>query len=336
MINSMVSVNRKDSTMIPKFLSGSLLFGLIVCLNPEVCFAQDPRFIVMLTSEGNGTVLGAGEYDQNASVNLVATPSLGFVFAGWSGDFNSSESNTSFLINADFNITALFGEDTSDSDNDGLSNYYELVVFDSNVSNPDTDGDGFTDFEENRTGLDPNVANGDYRALFDQSISEASTNGFNDGVAWITQNRATYDFNTSAELQYEYGYEQGFSDAVALVKENNNTLYYEWEINEFIAQATQDREDLVRSELGSGVAGLTSISQLRAERSPHAQNWYYQPGLGWLWTSQTVFPFVYFADDDQAGGPRWIYSTILDGLDDGSYFDFLTDGIIDSRYLSTP
>ena len=297
---------------------------------------QVNAYFASVNSLGGGTVDGGGQYAYGEFTTFEASPDPGYNFGFWSGGVSGGSASVTVTVTGDLEANATFVESIGDTDGDGLSDFFELTIFLSNPNLVDTDGDGFTDFEENRTGLDPNVANADYRALFDQSISEASTNGFNDGVAWITQNRATYDFNTSAELQYEYGYDQGFSDAVAMIKENNNTLYYEWEINEFVTQAAQDRNDLVRSELASGVAGLTSISQLRAERSPHAQNWYYQPGLGWLWTSQTVFPFVYFADDDQAGGPRWIYSTILEDLDDGSYFDFLSDGIIDSRYLSNP
>jgi len=329
MINSMVSVNRKHATKIPKFLIGSLLSGLSILLIPGVCFAQDPPFTVMLTSEGNGTVLGAGEYDQNASVNLLATPNLGFVFAGWSGDFNSSESNTSFIIYADFNITATFTEDISDLDDDGLSNYYELVVFDSNISNPDTDGDGFTDFEENRTGLDPNQPNTDYKLLLDSALAEANTSGFSSGLNWAYSNRKIYELNTSDELQFQYGYADGSQDALNFHINDSSVPYTELELNASRLQAEQDQLSAIHNELASGVGGLTYLQNLQKVSAPNAANWYYQPGMGWLWTSQNVYPLVYFADSNDTGGPRWIYSIRLEDVADGAYYDYLKEKIIE-------
>jgi len=286
-------------------------------------------FLVTLNIEDNGTVLGAGEYDQNASVNLVATPSLGFIFAGWSGDFNSSESNTSFLINADFNITALFGEDTSDLDNDGLSNYYELVVFDSNVSNPDTDGDGFTDFEENRTGLDPNQPNTDYKLLLDSALSEANTSGFSSGLNWAYTNRKIYELNTSDELQFQYGYADGSQDALNFHLNDPSVPFTELELNASRFQAEQDQLSAIHNALASGVGGLTYLQNLQRVSAPNAANWYYQPGMGWLWTNQDVYPLVYFADSNETGGPRWIYSIRLEDAADGAYYDYLKEKIIE-------
>ena len=293
-------------------------------------------YFASVNSLGGGAVDGGGQYAYGELTTFEATPDPGYNFGFWTGSASGGSALVNVTVTGDLDANATFLENVGDTDGDGLSDFFEITIFLSNPNLVDTDGDGFSDFDENRTGLDPNVENENYRALLDQHISDATTSGFNDGVAWITQNRSTYDFNTSAEVQYEYGYNQGFSDTIAMVKENNNSLYYEWEINEFVTQAAQDREELVRSELANGVAGLTSIAQLRAEKSPHAQNWYYQPGLGWLWTNQTVFPFVYFADSIETRDSRWLYSAILEGLDDGSYFDFLTEKIIDSGYLSNP
>jgi hypothetical protein len=39
---------------------------------------------------------------------------------------------------------------------------------------------------------------------------------------------------------------------------------------------------------------------------PHTHNWYYQPGLGWLWTTQDVFPHLYLSPDED-GSPYWLY-----------------------------
>ena len=55
----------------------------------------------------------------------------------------------------DYNITATFAQDNGDTDDDGLSNYYELALLGTNPESADTDGDGFSDLDENATGIDP-------------------------------------------------------------------------------------------------------------------------------------------------------------------------------------
>ena len=114
---------------------------------------------VVMTSGTGGSATGAGIYYAGAEVTIGASPSPGYLFGNWSGDFSSTDANDSFIINADYVIAASFSQDTEDDDNDGLNNYYELAVLGSNPLSGDTDGDGFSDLDENTTGLDPTVAN---------------------------------------------------------------------------------------------------------------------------------------------------------------------------------
>lgn len=289
---------------------------------------------VLIEQAGQGTILGSRIYDLGEVISLTANPSQGYLFSGWTGDLNSTEFNIQWIADGNRSLVATFPEDFSDNDEDGLSNYFELVVFGSNPDLPDSDGDGFSDSEENQTGLDPNVSDANYRAYYVQEIGNAQTAGNNGGIAWITENRSNYDLNTSAEVQYELGYQQGYSDTLIWLKENNASLYYESEINSFSEQAAIDQTNQVKEQLSVGVSGLAHIQQYRDENPPHAENWYYQPGMGWLWTNRSIFPVVYFADPDESVGGRWIYSIKSEDLEDGSYYDFLTNGIIDSSYHS--
>jgi lipoprotein-anchoring transpeptidase ErfK/SrfK len=51
---------------------------------------------------------------------------------------------------------------TTDSDSDGLSDYEEIYIYHTNPHNPDTDGDGYTDGnDEVRHGYDPNKKGND-------------------------------------------------------------------------------------------------------------------------------------------------------------------------------
>ncbi|HMP89954.1 MAG TPA: hypothetical protein PJ991_07125 [Kiritimatiellia bacterium] len=85
-----------------------------------------------------------------------------------------------------------FGLSDPDSDGDGLSDYLELFVYGTNPFNPDTDGDGLTDWEEVMVyGTNPNVADTDGDGLTDgEEVNTYGTNpllrdtdgdGFSDG-----------------------------------------------------------------------------------------------------------------------------------------------------------
>ena len=123
-------------------------------------------FTVVINVENNGTVTGAGQYDEGASVNVAATPGLGFVFNGWLGDFNSSEANETITVNNNYTFAAIFGQDTEDGDGDGLSNYEELVIYLSDPNDSDSDNDSLSDGQEVQIGLDPNSANHDLVSYF--------------------------------------------------------------------------------------------------------------------------------------------------------------------------
>jgi hypothetical protein len=57
-------------------------------------------------------------------------------------------------------------------------------------------------------------------------------------------------------------------------------------------QGKAEGEKEVMVNLGSqGLAAITHHDEVKVR--PHTENWYYQPGWGWLWTNENTFPFVY-------------------------------------------
>ena len=103
----------------------------------------------------HGTVPGAGQYALSTPVELSATPDPGYLFSEWTGDATGTNNPITILMNSNKSIAAAFIQDTRDSDEDGLTNYQELVVYGTNPALKDTDGDGFEDGYEVNAGYSP-------------------------------------------------------------------------------------------------------------------------------------------------------------------------------------
>ncbi|MEO1824367.1 MAG: hypothetical protein ABGZ31_01570, partial [Roseibacillus sp.] len=110
--------------------------------------------VTVIASE-TGTVSGAGIYGLNRPALLLATPSPGYQFTEWTGDGAGSDNPLLLLVDRDIELEVVFGEDNRDSDDDGLTNYQEIVVEGTDPDNPDSDGDGFSDGQEVAEGSDP-------------------------------------------------------------------------------------------------------------------------------------------------------------------------------------
>jgi hypothetical protein len=130
---------------------GDLEDGWILT-NPESAVLT---YQISLSSMDGGTVTGGGSYEQKATVSLAATPSKGYLFTGWSGELRGTDNPTVFEATVDLTVGANFAKDLTDLDGDGLSNYDELVVYDTNSSSADSDGDGLSDKEELDNGMNP-------------------------------------------------------------------------------------------------------------------------------------------------------------------------------------
>lgn len=116
------------------------------------------NFTIALTAipTAGGAVSGGGTYANGASASIAATPNPGFVFSDWSGPFTGQPAEFNHTVTADVTATATFGPDTADTDGDGLTNYDEVVIYQTQVDDDDTDNDGMPDgVEVNQTGTSP-------------------------------------------------------------------------------------------------------------------------------------------------------------------------------------
>ena len=73
-----------------------------------------------------------------SNVNLNAIPVPGYAFVSWSGDVQSANNPVLIQMNANKTVTANFGPDNSDLDGDGLSNYQEVIIFQTNPNIAET------------------------------------------------------------------------------------------------------------------------------------------------------------------------------------------------------
>ncbi|MDB4764282.1 DUF5011 domain-containing protein [Akkermansiaceae bacterium] len=123
--------------------------------DPKVAESYPKRTLTILDLE-NGSVAGGGVYRLSTEVNLVASPALGYVFTGWSGDLTGTNNPLTFVLTENPTVGATFERDLGDQDGDGLSNYDELLVFGTDPADADSDDDGYTDGLEQSEGSDPN------------------------------------------------------------------------------------------------------------------------------------------------------------------------------------
>ena len=67
-------------------------------------------YTVTVEKVGEGTIEGGGEYLENSTVILKATPAEHYEFTGWTGDVNSTENPLTVTVNSNMTITANFQE----------------------------------------------------------------------------------------------------------------------------------------------------------------------------------------------------------------------------------
>ena len=94
-----------------------------------------------------GSIQGGGTYVAGSELMLEAKPAQDFSFIGWTGDLAGTSKKTSFTLNRNLSIEAVFGDPSVDSDRDSLPDIYEQIIG-TDPSDRDTDDDGLYDGDE--------------------------------------------------------------------------------------------------------------------------------------------------------------------------------------------
>ena len=256
---------------------------------------------VTASGDFNSTTL-VGTYDKNSAVALTASlSSLGYIFSGWSGDIRGislSPIHSYVIMSAHRAVTATFSQDTGDTDGDGLTNYAELVTHSTDPNDSDSDDDTLTDGEEIQIGLNPNSANTALVSFFDTRILTARSDGNTSGIAYVQANLSSYNLYTEVEKNASVNTANTAGKAEGLAT--------------------------VQADMASkGLSVLTYIDQMSTSK-PYTSEWFYQPGMGWMWTSESVFPFVYQVKVGAELG-AWLYFGQLSEQASASFYDYATE-----------
>lgn len=73
---------------------------------------SNQSFTLFVNASSGGEVIGGGEFTAGSKVSILAEPFIGYTFDGWEGSsmLEESDSDTTFQIFSDMNITARFKE----------------------------------------------------------------------------------------------------------------------------------------------------------------------------------------------------------------------------------
>jgi hypothetical protein len=88
--------------------TGAVRTGRIIVSGKEYTITQVTNLLLTTTTDGNGTVNGAGNYNTNAVAVLTATPTTGNVFSHWTGDAVGSANPLNLTMDSGKTVTANF------------------------------------------------------------------------------------------------------------------------------------------------------------------------------------------------------------------------------------
>ena len=84
-----------------------------------------------LTAEAatNGSIGSTATHKLNTTTTVTAVPATGYLFTAWTGASTGTDNPLTLTMDGNKTIGATFTQDTADTDGDGFSNYDELVTY---------------------------------------------------------------------------------------------------------------------------------------------------------------------------------------------------------------
>ena len=169
--------------------------------------------------------------------------------------------------------------------------------------------------------------------------------GNSTGITWVLSNLTGYDLYTESEKnasnlsQYNSGYSNGFSEgnSTGISWVLNNLTHYDLHSEEEMnatgsTQYARGVEDIQTSPATGGLARPYDLLAVDI-REPYTSQWFYQPGIGWLWTNRGTFPFIYRAEDSANSiSAGWLYLNQWAGQDKINLYDYGTGAWIEMDF----
>jgi outer membrane protein assembly factor BamB len=244
---------------------------------------------VIITSTSGGEVTGGGFIPENENTTLHAVPDLGYGFNEWSGDIKGKSNPLSITVDSAKIINASFIKDNADDDGDGLSNYSELITYQTSPDKKDTDGDWLTDKEEIEIGTDPKSSNAkivDFiKEKLGSDMDHLHSQGMEKGINLVKSAPRSYKLFSEADINFTRAnaYSDGQSEGYKMGKQSV--------LNDPTSFNLVTKESL--DEIFANVDSTTT---------PYTQEWFFVPGQGWFWTKKNVFPYIYSREQNS-----WLY-----------------------------
>ncbi len=138
-------LNTEGQTVVPVGLSG--VTAIASGFEHTVALTSLAK-VLTVSPVSHGTITGGGTFAPGATATLTATPDAGYIFVSWTGSASGTTNPLQLLMDSDKTVGAAFAPDLADSDGDGLSNYAEAVIYQTNPNLADSDGDGLSDAHE--------------------------------------------------------------------------------------------------------------------------------------------------------------------------------------------
>ncbi len=230
--------------------------------------ANTVKTFTLTVTATNGTITKApnlAAYDSNSTVQLTATPAMGYHFTGWSGDLSGTINPVNVIMDANKNITANFAINmytlTVNATSGSVTKVPDLATYEENAivqltATPAT-GYHFTGWSGDLNGTTNPVnvtmdANKNITASFTINTIKSFTltvNATNGSVAKVPD-RAAYDSNSTVQLTatpatgYHFtgwsGDLNGTTNPVNVIMDANKniTASFEMDINTYAITAT--------------------------------------------------------------------------------------------------
>ena len=226
--------------------------------------------------------------------------------------------------------TAAYGNGFVDGNNSGQSyvvaNFSSFSLFDQNDINSATTA-GET------SGINMVTASPSNYSLFDQSdIDAATAAGQTTGINSVTSSPSNYGLFVQSDLDAKFA--EGNASGIAYVQANPEKFNFltdaeknaSYDLGYAAGLAEAEASGLAEAQAKLAVENLSSLTYLDEIRAlpqtkPYTEGWYFQPGLGWLWTNNSTFPFI-FRQAAEGGEGSWLYFSQLPEQSLKPYYDY--------------